>query len=241
MDNSDCKKISSLIELYVEGKLNIHDRMSVEQHLADCPFCRDKYVRMKDTIKNLRSSYEHLLEEFEKIEQDNVFKIKEHEIFYANISSYIDNELSYDDSVNFRKYLLKSKTARRKLEEAYSLENSLKTTFSEYCDNLRINYAKKITERIKTERKEPIGMMLKRMMIALGVLTIFMIAFFLYITTAYNKQVSDNVPEQTQELVPSTGEEQWEEEPLAPESEMTTEEENTSETDTLAEAEVSEQ
>ncbi len=209
---SDCRKISALLELYVENKLSSIEKDLVEEHLASCPDCRDKYVKMKDAIKNLRTSYEHLLQEFEEIERNKIFKVKENEIFYANISSYIDNELSYNEAVDFRKYLLKSKPARKSLEKAYSLENTLKKTFRNYSDNLRINYAKKITDTLKAERKEPTGMIFKRMMITLGVLLLFMTAFFLYVTTTYNKQVSDNVKIEAEDIVPPP--ETWEEQPV---------------------------
>ena len=210
---SICKNIGALLELYAEGKLGEQEQKLVEEHLASCPKCRDKYVQMKAAIKNLRSSYELLLKEFEEIEKHNIFKVKEHEIFYLNISSYIDNELSYNEAVDFRRYLLKSKPARKSLEEAYSLRNTLKTTFNDYSDKLKLNYAKEIAGQLRSERKEPIGMILKRMMITLGVLLVFMIAFFLYITTAYNKQITETIPEPTQEIVQDMQSESIEEEP----------------------------
>ena len=37
------------------------------------------------------------------------------ENFLENISPYIDDELCYDDSIKFRRYLLKSKQARTEL------------------------------------------------------------------------------------------------------------------------------
>lgn len=222
---SDCRKISALLELYVENRLNSLEKSLVEEHLASCPECRDKYVRMKDAIKNLRTSYEHLLQEFEEIEKNKIFKVKEHEIFYANISSYIDNELSYNEAVDFRKYLLKSKPARKTLEEAYMLENNLKKTFTDYSNNLKINYAKKITDKLKSERKEPTDMVFKRMMITLGVLLLFMTAFFLYVTTTYNKQVSDNVQIKSEDIIPPP--ETWEEQPeISEETEETLAENN---------------
>ena len=224
---SICKNISTLLELYAEGKLGERERKLVEEHLAVCPECRDKYVRMKAAIKNLRSSYELLLKEFEEIEKHN--KAKEHNIFYLNISSYIDNELPYSEAVDFRRYILKSKPARKSLEEAYSLRNTLKTSFNEYSDKLKLNYAKEIIKQLRSERKEPTNMILKRMMITLGVLLVFMIAFFLYVTSAYNKQVSENIPTQNQEIVQDTESETWEEEPA--ETQITENEES----ETLAE------
>ena len=203
MDENLCKKINSLIALYVENRLGKEEQMLVERHLIDCPECRDKYVQMKNAIKNLRKSYENLLEEFEVIEQNNLFKAKEHDIFYSNISSYIDNELPYNDAVKFRKYLLRSKPAQKGLREAYSLENKLQKTFSDYSDNLRINYSKNIIEKLKKER----------------VLLLFTIAFFVYVTSVYNKQISETTTIETSQTSPEVQRENWEEEEIASQSE----------------------
>ncbi|MBR6162807.1 zf-HC2 domain-containing protein [bacterium] len=217
MDKALCKKINTLIALYVENRLGSEEQNLVERHLIDCPECRDKYVQMKDAIKNLRKSYENLLEEFEIMEQNNL--VKEHDIFYSNISSYIDNELPYNDAVRFRKYLLRSKPAQKGLREAYSLENKLQKTFSDYSDNLRINYSKNIIEKLKKERKEPVSMVFKRMVITLGVLLLFTIAFFVYVTSVYNKQISETTTIETSQTSPEVQRENWEEEEIASQSE----------------------
>ncbi len=231
MDENLCKKINSLIAFYVENKLGFEEQKIVEQHLIDCPECRDKYVQMKDAIKNLRKSYENLLEEFKQIEENNLFKIKEYEVFFANISSYIDNELPYNDAVKFRKYLLKSKPAQKGLQEAYSLENKLQKTFRDYSENLRINYSKNIIDKLKQERKEPVSMVFKRMIITLGVLLLFTIAFFVYAATVYNKQVSETTKIETSQTPPDIQAETWEEEEIANPNEKN---ETTSKPETLA-------
>ena len=216
MDKTLCKKINSLIALYVENRLSKEEQSIVENHLIECQECRDKYVQMKDAIKNLRKSYENLLEEFKQIEENNLFKIKEHEIFYSNISSYIDNELPYNEAVKFRQYLLRSKPAQKGLREAYSLKDKLQKTFSDYSDNLKINCAKNIIETLKHERKEPIGMVFRRMVITLGILLLFTIAFFVYVTTVYNNQISETTNIESLQSTPDTQPENWEEEVPAP-------------------------
>lgn len=231
MDKEICKKINPLIALYVENRLSTEEQKIVESHLIDCPECRDKYVQMKDAVKNLRRSYENLLEEFKQIEKHNLFTVKEHEIFYSNISSYIDNELPYSEAVKFRQYLLKSKPAQKGLREAYSLKNKLHQTFSEYSDNLRINCAKNIIEKLKNERKEPTDMIFKRMVITLGVLLLFTIAFFVYVTTIYNHQISETTKIETSQTPPDIQAGTWEEEEVSQPNE---ENEQSSENETLA-------
>ena len=64
--------------------------------------------------------------ELKKAESEKIFSIREYEAFHQNISPYIDDELCYEDSIKFRKYLLKSKSARNELASAYGLKNNIK-------------------------------------------------------------------------------------------------------------------
>ena len=102
MDNPVCRKITSMLSLFIEHKLSESDSLFVENHLYKCPTCYKKYIEMKEIINNLHFEYEKLLSEFDKIEAEKTFNIREYELFYNNISPYIDDELCYDDSVKFR-------------------------------------------------------------------------------------------------------------------------------------------
>ena len=115
-----------MLSLYIEHKLCESDRLFVENHFFKCKSCYQKYLEMKEIINNLHFEYEKLLNEFDRIENDKMFNIREYETFYNNISPYIDDELCYDDRVKFRKYLLKSKPARVELSNAYILKNNIK-------------------------------------------------------------------------------------------------------------------
>jgi len=42
-DPDDCMKASSLVDLYIDGILEVDDRTFVQRHLDDCPGCRGGY------------------------------------------------------------------------------------------------------------------------------------------------------------------------------------------------------
>lgn len=153
MEELTCKKVTSMLSLYIDDRLNDEHKAFVEDHFQKCPQCFQKYKDMKNIIENLKFSYEKILKEVEGIETVNLFNIREYEKFYNNISAYIDNELTYDESIEFRKYLLKSKAARVDLRNSYNLESQIQDSISKCINNCEVKLAKKVVKKIKKGRK----------------------------------------------------------------------------------------
>ncbi len=170
MNNAECKKITSMLLSYIEHKLSDEDRLFVENHFKYCSDCYTKYLEMKKIVKNLHFEYEKLLNEFERVEANQLFNIREYETFYKNISPYIDDELSYDESVKFRKYLLKSKPARVELANAYTLRNNIRHSTAVFKDNLNVNFSKKIIKQLKDENKYTFDAVYKRAAVIIGIM-----------------------------------------------------------------------
>ncbi len=154
MENPVCKKVISMLSMYIENKLCESDRLFIENHFYKCKSCYQKYLEMKEIINNLHFEYEKLLNEFDRIESDKLFNIREYESFHNNVSPYIDDELCYDESIKFRKYLLKSKPARAELSNAYRLKNNIKSSIDTYKNGLNFNFSKKIINTLKDEKKD---------------------------------------------------------------------------------------
>lgn len=178
MGNIVCKKVVSLLFLYIENKLDDEDRFYVENHFQTCNECYNKYLEMKEIINNLHFEYEKLLNEFERIESNQIFNIREYENFYKNISPYIDDELCYDECIKFRKYLLKSKSARSELAGAYGLKNNIKNSANDFRNKLNINYSHKILKKIQEDNKYSFDNIYKRAAIIIG----FMISSLIFIS-----------------------------------------------------------
>lgn len=185
MNNPLCKKVSSMLFLYIENKVSDEDRVFIENHFQTCTNCYNKYVEMKAIINNLHFEYEKLLNDFERIEQNQIFNIREYESFYQNISPYIDDELCYDESIKFRKYLLKSKPARAELANAYNLKNNIKHSVAMFKDDLHLNYSGKIVKLLKEENKYSFDSVYKRAAIIIGFMVTTLIVFSLYMGFNY--------------------------------------------------------
>lgn len=153
MFKSTCKKVEAMLGLYIENKLSKNDVLFVKEHLESCSSCYRKYLTMKSVIKNLRFEYEKLLNEFEKIEAERIFSIREYDDFMNNISPYMDDELTYDESIKFRTYLLKSKKAREQLAIAFKLKNNIQNSFAEVGAEKQLNFEKAIIKKLKEENE----------------------------------------------------------------------------------------
>lgn len=200
LENPTCKKVISLLSLYIENKLDDEDKYFVENHFLKCSDCYQKYLEMKDIISNLHYEYEKLLDEFEKIESNKIFNIREYEAFYKNISPYIDDELTYDESIKFRKYILKSKPARAELASAYGLKNNIKHSIADFKNNINVNFSRKIIKKLQDENKDSFDVIYKRAAILLGFMisTLVIIAVYMsftYLQEAFARDVNNRVVE----------------------------------------------
>ncbi len=193
MDKSDCKKVSSMLSLYIENKLDLEDIIFIENHFTRCKSCYEKYLEMKDVMNNLHFEYEKLLNEFEQIESNRMFNIREYESFYSNISPYIDNELNYNDSIKFRRYLLKSKPARVELQNAYNLKNNIRHSVAIFKDNSNVNFTKKILKKLKNENRDSFDKVYKRAAILLGIMVSLLLFFSMLMGYSYiNESFAQN-------------------------------------------------
>lgn len=201
MNNPLCKKVISMLSLYIENKLDDDDRLFIENHFLECSSCYQKYIEMKEIISNLHFEYEKLLNEFERIESNKMFNIHEYEMFYKNISPYIDDELCYDESIKFRKYLLKSKPARAELASAYGLKNNIRSSVAMFKDNLNINFSKKVMKKLLDENKDSFDNVYKRAAVVLGFMISALVIVSVYMGFNY---ISESFAQNTHENIVKT-------------------------------------
>lgn len=198
MNNLICKKIEGLLCLYIENKLSLDEKIFVENHFKVCPNCYEKYLEMKKIFKNLHFEYAKLMQELNFSDSQKAFSIREYENFYQNISPYIDDELCYEDSIKFRKYLLKSKSARLELSSAYGLKNNIKNSFDDFKNKLNINFSKKITKQLQGKNFNLFENYYKKVAIFVAFLisSLVLISVYLgfnYINTAFDKNSNNTI------------------------------------------------
>lgn len=120
-ESAACKKITSLLAMYIDKKLDLDTMEFVKAHLEVCSTCYKKYILLKGLINELRKAYQEITTEAELQEKNQKFNIKEYENFQSNLSSYFDNELSLNQCISMKKYMIKFPNARKDLEQLYNL------------------------------------------------------------------------------------------------------------------------
>ncbi len=144
-----CEKVTALLALYIDNKLDIESKNFVAQHLEVCPDCYKKFVMLQQLIGELRSAYKELLNDSKLHENKIQFSIKEYENFHTNLSAYFDNELPLNESVNMKKYMIKFPNARKSLEELYKLHKIINTSVISVKKTFNGDFSKIICYRIQ--------------------------------------------------------------------------------------------
>ena len=107
-----CKKVSALLSLYIDNQLPENMRNFVAKHLENCESCQKAYESLKTILVSMRNSYEKIKNDISLNSNPMNFKIKEHEIFFNNISPFLDNELDWFENNQFKEFYKKSNTSR---------------------------------------------------------------------------------------------------------------------------------
>lgn len=149
MTNTICKKVSSMLSLYIDNKVTYQERSFIEEHLSNCKECYKKYLYLKSLIKNLKDSYKQVLEIAKKKQKKEHFSIREYEKFQENLSPYIDNELDAQSCFEFRKYLIKSKVAQKELKNIYIIQKEMRNSYERSKRKMNFDASKYVISKIK--------------------------------------------------------------------------------------------
>jgi anti-sigma factor RsiW len=52
-DEMTCKELVEVVSDYLEGRLHEADRLRLEAHVAECPYCEEYIAQMRVTVKVL--------------------------------------------------------------------------------------------------------------------------------------------------------------------------------------------
>lgn len=185
--SSACRKVTSLLALYIDGKLDEETKAFVEKHLQICPECNKKYIMLKELIYELRNAYQQLNYDVSAQDTKQQFNIKEHENFQTNLSAYFDNELPLNESLSMKKYMIKYPKARKELEALYNLHSVINSSFNNTKRYLNSDYAKIICYRLQGKNYNVQKQ--KRLKIASYVASILLALTILFYTSPVGKTV----------------------------------------------------
>ena len=149
--NLTCTQVGALLSFYLDDRLNEQLKRFVKTHLDGCPLCRAKF----DALSNMVSSLKDVHEKISTMNPEDKTPVTspQYNDFKTNLSAYIDNELSDDQNIKIKKYVISNPKARKELENMYNLKKSLRTSFDRARNEAKYDYSKLILRRIDIQEE----------------------------------------------------------------------------------------
>ena len=136
-----CNQVIALMSFYVEDKLNSRLKEYVDEHLRHCPGCREVYKKKKKIANHIMSLTNYN-------DQTDSYHTKQYEDFKNNLSAYIDNELTENESVRIKKIAITNPLARKDLEDMYTFKKLLHSSFEKTRTEWKNDYSKLIINKL---------------------------------------------------------------------------------------------
>lgn len=144
--NLTCTQVSALLSFYIDDKLSSQLKQFVEAHLATCPTCRAKLDALRDMVKSLKAVHEKIADIKPEVSENP--DSEQYSNFKTNLSAYVDNELSSDENIKIKKYVISNPKARGDLEDMYKLRKTLNNSFEKARNEAKDDYSRYILKRI---------------------------------------------------------------------------------------------
>jgi len=157
-----CNQVIALMSFYVEDKINNKLKEYVDNHLRNCPKCREIYMQSKKIAS-------HILN-LGNTNDETPFQTKQYEDFKNNLSAYIDNELDENDSLRVKKIAISNPLARKDLENMYKLKKIIHNSFDKSKNEWKNDYSKIIVNQISDRSKFDNTLSFNRLLWAFGIL-----------------------------------------------------------------------
>lgn len=149
--NLTCTQVSALLSFYIDDKLSTQLKQFVESHLEVCPTCRAKLEALRSMVNSLKEVHEKLA--VIKSGNDESAEGNQYNEFKVNLSAYVDNELTDEENLKVKKYIISNAKAREDLERLYNLRKVLLSTFDKTKNEVKGDYANFILKRIDIQEE----------------------------------------------------------------------------------------
>lgn len=70
-----------------------------------------------------------------------------------NLSAYVDNELSDEENIKVKKYIISNPQARQELEDLYKLRKVMQNSFEKTKQETKVDFSKFILRRIDIQKE----------------------------------------------------------------------------------------
>ncbi len=143
-----CSQVIALLTYYVQGKTNYQVTNFIESHLKKCKSCRAKLETLKKVLKELEEEKNKL----DEIEVKKVVPISSYGTnFIEKMSAYLDNELSDEDTVRFKRFAIANPPVRKELEAMYKVKNAINSSFEKTKNTFKDDFTKDIIVKLNVQ------------------------------------------------------------------------------------------
>ena len=149
--NLTCTQVSALLSFYINDRLNEQLRQFVQAHLDVCPTCRAKYEALKDMVLSLKEVHQKLSTVQASKPQAEVSP--QYKEFKTNLSAYVDSELTDEENIKVKKYVISNPEARNDLERMYKFKKLLHSSFEKTKNETKADFSKYILRRIDMQEE----------------------------------------------------------------------------------------
>lgn len=154
-----CAQMDVLISFYIEGDLSSALKAQVEEHMQSCATCRAKFDIIKSMLVELKNSLELESNHDTKENLLNTESSSSHyKLFKTNLSAYIDNELSSDESIKIKKFTINNTKARQDLEDSYNIRKLMNNSFKKTKSEARQDFSRSVLRQLELEEEANFGL-----------------------------------------------------------------------------------
>ena len=143
-----CSQVIALLTFYIQGKTNYQVTNFIESHLKKCKSCREKF----ETLKNVLNDLNNEKTKIDSIEVPKAVPISAYgSNFIEKMSAYLDNELSDEDTIRFKKFAIANPPVRQELETMYKVKNAINFSFNKTKNNFKEDFTKEIIVQLNIQ------------------------------------------------------------------------------------------
>ena len=144
----NCNQFENLFSFYLNGDLSVPMKEAFEQHLRECHQCCVKFDILKNIIGDIKEAYNKFIAEEDYFETEVV---TQEYVTGSELSAYIDNELSDENSVKIRRNIIAKPKVREKIDKLYKLRKIMSDSFAEQKKRLKTDFAKDIVGQMNKQ------------------------------------------------------------------------------------------
>ena len=154
----NCSQFEGLLSFYVNGDLTENMASAVEEHMKICPACQMRYNIVNSIIHDIKSAYSEVLtnsnleDKYTVIEP--VFEPSEDEVKNTELSAYVDNELTEEESLKLRRNIIAKPKLRNKVEKLYRLKKVISNSHRIHRLLLKSDYSKDVIKTLNSNKQD---------------------------------------------------------------------------------------